>query len=124
MRCAEPGFVNMPENILKRLESSGQNGYWNVDDYSRKYLFCPAKATWFPDIAELFEQCRIAVETGFLPGPGSLEDQHEMFVVVFPTFVERWKSRAYHRTWRDVYEFTPKVLDALGKMISSMFGGK
>lgn len=124
MRCAEPGFVNVPDVILKRLESSGQNGFWNVDDYSRKYLFCPAKSTWFPEIAELFEQCRIAMETGLLPVAGALEDQPELFVLVFPTFVERWRSREYFRVWRDVYEFTPKVLETIGKMISSMFGGK
>jgi hypothetical protein len=124
MRCGEPGFVNVPEPVLKRLSANGQHGYWPVDDYSRKYMFCPGKATWFPEMAELFEQCRVAIETGHLPRPGALEDQNEMFVDVFPDFVERWQSRRYYRTWSDVVDYTPKVLEAIGKMISSMFGKK
>ena len=124
MKCEEPGFVNVPEPVLKRLEKNGQTGHWAVDDYSRKYLFCPGKATWYPDIAELFEQCRIAIETGHLPRAGALEDQPDLFVEVYPDFVERWKSRQYYRTWRDVVDFTPKVLEQIGKMISQMFGGR
>jgi len=124
MMCAEPGFVNVPDVMLDRLQKAGKPGLHKVDDYSRLYMFCPGKATWYPEMAELFEQCRVAIETGHLPRMGTIDDQSELFAHVYPDFVERWTTRKYYRTWRDVIEFTPKVLEQIGKMISQMFGGK
>ena len=95
-----------------------------MDDYSIEISFCPGKATWYPEIAELFEKCRLAYEVGILPRKGVLEDQDELFSEVFPFFVDRWVHRKYYKVWHDVAEFTPSVLTAIGKMISKMFGGK
>lgn len=95
-----------------------------MDDYSTEIFFCPGKATWYPEIAELFERCRVALETGHLPKLGVLDDQDSTFVEVFPFFIERWRHRQYYRVWQDVAEFTPSVLMAIGKMIGKMFGGK
>lgn len=64
-------------------------------------------------MAQVFEQCRVAVETGILPRQGSLEDQDELFVEVFPTFVERWRARSYVRVWDDVRAFAKVLLDGL-----------
>jgi hypothetical protein len=85
-----------------------------------KYSFCPGKATWYPELAIVFEQCFVANETGILPSDGSFQDQSELFVEAFPTFVERWKWRWYGRVWHDVSDATGKVFEALGKML----GGK
>lgn len=82
-RCQEPGFTQLE----KRPRT--------IDDFSLKYEFCPGKATWYEEIAQLFQQCRVALETGILPKAGALEDQDELFTDVFYTFVERWRSRQY-----------------------------
>jgi hypothetical protein len=84
-----------------------------VDDFSLSYSFCPGKATWYEDIAEVFDQCRIALETGILPSKGSLNDQSEMFCEAFPIFLARWKERQYNRIWTDVRDYTKQVLEAL-----------
>ena len=78
-----------------------------------RFSFCPGKATWFPEIAELFHHCRIAYETGILPDTGALLDQDEMFNEVFPFFVERWKEKSYGRVWGDVRKYTEKILTAI-----------
>jgi len=73
-----------------------------------------------PEISILFTQCRIALESGIMPKEGSLEQQDELFTEVFYSFVDRWKQRQYALIWKDVSDFTGKVLEAIGKM----FGGK
>ncbi len=99
-RCQEPGF----ENLKKPRR---------IDNYSLEYGFCPGKATWYEEAAELFEQCRVALETGIMPSSGSLSDQDALFYEVFPFFVMRWRERAYHRVWADVREFTKEVLEGI-----------
>lgn len=99
-RCQEPGF----DNLRKPRR---------VDDYSQEYSFCPGKATWFEEIAVVFEQCRIAFETGIMPTKGALDDQAELFTECFPTFVFRWKDRTYNRVWADVQSFTKIMLEAI-----------
>jgi hypothetical protein len=94
-----------------------------VDQVSLKYSFCPGKATWYPEVAKVFEWCRIALETGILPEEGSYLDQPALFVEVFPTFVERWRERSYQRVWLDISEFSPKVIEAFGKLFGKIFGG-
>ncbi len=84
-----------------------------MDDYSLGYTFCPGKATWYSEIVELFEKCRVTYETGILPGDGSLEDQDEMFSEVFYSFVERWSARQYNRIWADVRDYTKVVLESI-----------
>jgi len=110
----------------KKLRNCEQKGFRNVkkprrvDGMGMEFYFCPGKAQWYPNIAETFEQCRIALETGIMPETGSFLDQNELFVEAFPLFVERWKYRKYLAIWQDVMEYTPKVLEAVGRM----FGGK
>jgi len=99
-RCDEEGFNN-----LKKPR--------RPDDKSLEYAFCPAKATWYPEIVELFTQCRIAMETGIMPQKGSFEEQPELFVEVFPDFVVRWKDRQYTRIWTDVAKFVSDVLEKI-----------
>jgi hypothetical protein len=99
-RCEEPSF-----DVIK--------GGFRVDECSLSYKFCPGKARWFEEIGVLFEQCRIALETGIMPREGSFEDQDELFCAVFHGFVHRWKERVYARIWRDVQEFTKKVLESI-----------
>lgn len=53
------------------------------------------------------------METGILPEKGSFEQQSEMFVDVFPEFVQRWKERNYNRIWQDTREFTKVVLESI-----------
>lgn len=84
-----------------------------MDNYGLEYSFCPGKATWYEEIAELFGQCRVALETGIMPSRGSFQDQSAMFVEVFPEFVQRWKERSYNRVWQDTREFTQAVLEAV-----------
>lgn len=124
MQCAKPGFVNVPDAVLNQMISKGQFGYWEVDQFSLKYMFCPGKATWYPEIAEVFSECMIALETGFLVQPGGIADQSDLFAEVFPVFAERWMYRKYWRVWADVLEFTPKVLEQIGRLIGGMFGRK
>jgi hypothetical protein len=99
-KCQEPGFENL--KIPKKIESSGES-----------YSFCPGKATWYPEISEVFEQCRVAMDTGIMPKQGSLEDQDEMFFECFPMFVTKWKDRTYQKIWADVQSFTKTVLEAI-----------
>jgi len=99
-RCQSPGF----ENLRKPRK---------VDDYGLEFTFCAGKATWYEEIADLFAECRVALETGILPNKGSFQDQSEMFVAVFPEFVQRWKERSYNRVWQDTREFTKAVLETV-----------
>lgn len=103
-RCQEPGFEELEKKPM------------GVDRDSVKYTFCPGKATWYEEIAILFQQCRIALETGILPKKGSLEDQDELFTEVLYTFVERWRSRQYRLVWKDVTE--------MGEAVFKAFSGK
>jgi hypothetical protein len=115
---------------LKKSRKCEQDGLDNlvrpisVDDVGLKLKFCPGKATWYDEYTILFYNMVMALETGILPKEGSFEDQDELFVSLFPFFVDRYRTRQYSRTWNDVINFTPKVLEAIGKMISRMFGGK
>jgi len=111
----------------RRCEEPGYNNYKKpkpVDSYSLKYTFCPGKATRHRWLLELYNQCVVATETGILPREGGLEHQDQYFCEVFPVFVQRYRHRMYCRTWEQVGEFTPRVLEAIGKMIARMFGKK
>lgn len=99
-KCQSPGFQNLKNP--RRVDESGLEFY-----------FCPGKATWYEEISDLFKQCRVAMETGILPEKGSFEQQSEMFVDVFPDFVQRWKERNYNRIWQDTREFTKVVLESI-----------
>jgi hypothetical protein len=110
-KCEQDGLNNLDRPI-------------SVDSYGLKLTFCPAKATWYHEFTELFSQLLVALETGILPKGGNLEDQDQLFVELFPYFVDRYRARQYSRSWADVITFAPKVLEAIGKMISRMFGGK
>jgi hypothetical protein len=98
--CQEEGFQNLRKP--RRVDPSGQD-----------YFFCPGKATWHDEIAELFQQCRVATETAILPKQGSLEDQDELFYECFPDFVVKWKDKTYHKIWSDVHAFTKVVLESI-----------
>lgn len=99
-KCGEPSF-----DVLKNMRVDPKRGIG--------FTFCPGKATWYPLILELYDACRVALETGILPRQGGVEDQSELFGEVFPTFVERWKARTYERIWGDVQAFTEAVLKSL-----------
>jgi len=86
------------------------------DKLSDEYRFCPGKATWYDEVAELFYNLRMAYETHILPKPGDLIDQDAEFWMLYPWFVSKWSDRSYARVWADVSEFTPKVLEAFAKM--------
>jgi hypothetical protein len=102
-KCEAPGFDNLKSPL-------------GTDANSLKYPFCPAKATWYPEIMELWESCRVAYHTGIMPKNGGLEEQPDLFTQVFPAFVDRYKERTYARIWTDVQEYTGQVLTAvLGK---------
>ena len=72
----------------------------------------------------MFDQCLITYETGVLPGAGSLDDQSDLFTECFGAFVQAYKWRWYGRIWGDVNEFTPKVLEAVGKMFGAKKKGR
>ena len=80
---------------------------------SWEYSFCPGKATWYVEVAELFEQCRVAMVTGIMPRGPRMDDQDALFAEAFPVFIERWTERNYQRVWADVGEFTNSVLKAV-----------
>lgn len=100
-RCGERGFENLSRKPMK------------VGEGSLAYPFCPGKATWYAEITELFEPCRVALETGIMPKRGSMEDQPELFVTVFPVFLERWRDRHYQRVWQDVWHAVKTVLNSV-----------
>lgn len=84
-----------------------------MDGLGLEYTFCAGKATWYEEIATLFGECRIALETGILPDKGGIKDQSEMFIEVFPEFVSRWRERSYNRVWQDTREYSQAVLEAI-----------
>ena len=99
-KCQEKGFLN-----LKKPR--------RIDGYSLEYNFCPGKATWFEEITELFDSCRIALETGILPKRGGFSEQDSIFCEIFPIFLSRWKDRTYGKIWGDVRDFTKIVLEGI-----------
>ena len=99
-KCEAPGFSNLRSPLT-------------VDKAGLSYLFCPGKATHYPEIIELFDSCRVAYTTGIMPKAGGLEDQDGIFTEVFPAFTERWRERMYNRWWGDISEFTNNVLKAI-----------
>lgn len=84
-----------------------------MDELSYKYQFCPGKATWYAEVAELFEMCLMSMRTGILPKDGSFLDQDELFVEVFPFFVQRWNERAYYRVWSDVRSYVTDTANSI-----------
>lgn len=110
-KCKEDGFNNIPRGR-------------QIDPSSLKLTFCHGKATWYNEIADLFSDCLMSLETGVLPKPGSIEDQDEIFAENFSWFVNYFRLKENSAMWRGSYELAGNVLESLGKMISKMFGGK
>lgn len=79
------------------------------------YPYCPAKATWYPQIIDLFNHCRVTTQTGILPKEGGLEDQDEIFADVFPMFSDMWKALTYQNIWKDVQEYGDSILKIFTK---------
>lgn len=104
--CEAPGF----DNLRRPMKVNPQKADLALP-------FCPAKATWYPEIAELFNECRVTLETGILPKEGAFLNQSDLFHEVFPYFVERWKEKTYQRMWDDIQDFTLTV-------VKGIFGGK
>ena len=90
-----------------------------VDKHGTKWPFCPGKATWYPEIQTVFDQCLIAKDTSILPKPGLIADQDEIFTAVFGYFLEKYSWRGYGRVWQDVGDVIPKVLEAIAKMLGA-----
>jgi hypothetical protein len=107
-KCENPGFVH------------SKTARFKVDDHSKKYMFCPGKATWYERTVLTYQQCVFALETGILPKDGHFEVQEEFFNDAYPAFVHHYNERKYGRVWQDVNEFTTHVF----KAISGMLGGK
>lgn len=101
------GFNNM--KIAKSMSANGL-----------PLTFCPSKATWYPELLELYDECLIAYKTSLLPQEGGLENQSALFNDVFGFFVSYYDKRRYAQVWTDVGDFTHKIFEA----ISKMFGGK
>jgi len=102
-RCHNEGFENWKHPKFKI--GSGKN----------VYRFCPGKATWFDEIADVYEQCFVTMHTGLLPRAGALEDQDDTFVEVLPSFLERWKARHYGSVWSDVTSYVSALIKAFTK---------
>jgi len=113
-RCKDDGFENKPE---KGRDAKG----WSVDNSGAIFPFCPGKATWYPHIQDVFQQCKIAYLTGHLPEEGGLYDQGALFASVYSTFVERWQERKLRRVWDEVYAIVPKAIESLVKGVLSPF---
>lgn len=105
-KCQEPGFDN-----VRRM---------TVDKLGGKYTFCPGKATWHESIALTFIDCRIALEAGIYPKPGSLADQPDMFANCFYDFMDHWNHRKYSKVMKD----SGNMAGAFIKMIFDALGGK
>ncbi len=100
MRCAEERFDVLGKGV-------------EVEKGWGRFAFCPGKATWYEEIITLYDDCRVALETGILPKGGALEDQDPLFLEAFPAFVQAWRERSYDRVWNDVRTFTKSVLEAV-----------
>ena len=100
--CEEPGLRNLKRTI-------------RVDDKSLAYTFCPGKATWYPEIAQLYLSCRIAQATGIMPREGGLDRQSAAFPDALHQFIERWQERMYGRVWGDIGTFVGKVISSFSK---------
>lgn len=105
-RCGDPGLENLSRDWHVNGRGTGPG-----------FRFCPGKATWYEEAAELFSQCRVALASGILPREGSLEDQSDAFAEVFPLFVGRWQEKTYAKVWGDVNDY---VIPLLKKIL----GGK
>jgi len=93
---------------------------WRVDERGMRYTFCPGKATWSHSMAKVFNECVFAFHTGILPTEGTYGEQSDLFVEVYPFFVQSWTERRYGRVWQDVNKFAEGCFKVIGKM----FGGK
>lgn len=90
---------------------------WKVDQAGAAFPFCPGKARWYPEIQQLFNECKAAYLTGYLPAPGDFWDQYSAFCESYHVFVERWEERKYQRVWRDVNKILPEVVKAFGEVV-------
>jgi len=88
-KCADDGFANVLEGREIKINDS-------------KFRFCPGKATWYPDIMLLYQQCELASLTGIMPDRGELKDQDGVFADTFPYFAKRWTEKWYQRHMRDI----------------------
>lgn len=96
-KCGDDGFLNLEKPMP-------------VTPGGLEFTFCPGKATWYEEIAELFMLCKMSYYTGILPTPGAFEDQPELFVEVFPYFVSRYSELKYNYVRREITEFVGTVL--------------
>ena len=115
--CSSCPKVQQDKRGCHKPEFNNYKSPKKLDKFSLEYYFCPGKAIRSALAAKLFQECRVALETGILPNRGCFLDQNEYFVEVFPSFVERWKTRQYNQIWIDISEILPKV-DGIARMLS------
>ena len=66
------------------------------------YGFCPAKATWYPDISNLFRLLSISAETGKMLKSGGISSQPAWFIDLLGWFLPRYNQTKFASNVRAV----------------------
>ena len=61
------------------------------------YGFCPAKATWDPEVKSQFEELVLIAETHWMPKPGGLYDQPAWLIDLLAWFLPKYDIMKFLR---------------------------
>lgn len=66
------------------------------------YGFCPAKATWDPQVTTLFRALHVAAVTGTMWEQGALKDQPTWWLDLLSWFIQRYDAENFSSKARSV----------------------
>lgn len=64
--------------------------------------FCPAKATWDPEVTQLYRLCQISYETGTMWEPGGLKEQPDWFIELLSWFISVYDNTKFYSRARAI----------------------
>lgn len=67
------------------------------------FSFCPGKATWDPELADIYRMLEIVYFTGLMPDGSDLLSQPDWFVDMLHTFLPLYDDHKFYQRQRSIW---------------------